>query len=196
MGLSFASRFRFAAAGQRGRFSFWACVLRVVFVSPSRGGGRDRPAQPGTRRAVGAETARLRRAERPAERGRLRRGCLGMAAAKAGAGSCDADASEWQQPKRMPGVACVCCTLSRLSDACACRCRVECATCFRYILTNFSDEKSYMSRPSHHQPCVQAFSSRSVHSKSSRVPCHARCVASVMDRRINRKRQTCSWSGI
>ena len=143
-----------------------------------------------------AETARLRRAEGPAELGRVRGGCFGMAAAKAGAGSCDADASEWQQPKRMPGVACVCCTLSRLSDACACRCRVECATCFRYILTHVFDEKSYMSRPSHHQPCVQSFSSRSVNSKSSRVLCHARCVASVMERRIDRERQTCSWSVI
>ena len=103
LGVCFASRFRFAVAGQRGRFSFWACALRVVFVSPSRGGGRDRPAQPGTRRAVGAETERLRRAERPAERGRLRRGCFGMAAAKAGAGSCDADASEWQQPQTDAG---------------------------------------------------------------------------------------------
>ena len=52
---------------------------------------------------MGAETERLRRAERPAERGRLRRGCFGMAAAKAGAGSCDADASEWQQPQTDAG---------------------------------------------------------------------------------------------
>ena len=71
--------------------------------SASRGGGRDRPAQPGTRRAVGAETERLRRAERPAERGRLRRGCFGMAAAKAGAGSCDADASEMAAAKAHAG---------------------------------------------------------------------------------------------
>ena len=35
-----------------------------------------------------AETARLRRAEGPAELGRVRGGCFGMAAAKAGAGCC------------------------------------------------------------------------------------------------------------